>query len=141
MNRREAAEKVAKLRRLAHGTTSTEEAATARQAADKIVKEHGLSEGELDVGALASAYDDLLRSLEATVSSRSAEVGDAFGTAKLVEEVTSKLRGASPEEKASRLRTAATVIRTLAFVSGKEGLAASVKKCLEKVLKDHKVTI
>lgn len=141
MTRREAAEKVAKLRTLARGTASSCEAESARQAADKIAREHDLTDEEISVGALADAYDDLLRELETAVSSRSAEIDDIFGTAKIVGEVTSKLRGASPEDKASRLRAAATVIRTLAFVSGSGGLAASAKKSLEKVLKKHEVTI
>ena len=141
MTRREAAEKVAKLRRLARGTKSPEEAETARRSADKMAREHDLTDEEINVGALADAYDDLLRALEAAVSSRSTEVGDVFGTTKIVEEVASKLRGASPEEKASRLRSAATVIRTLAFVSGSKSLASSVKRCLDEVLKNHEITI
>jgi hypothetical protein len=139
--RREASEKVAKLRRLASSTKSPEEAETARRTADKMIAEHGLTEHELDEGNLAEAHDDLLRELETAVSSRSSAVGDAFGTVGLVSEVVEKLRSTSPENKASRLRTAATVIRTLAFVSSRKGLAAEAKKCLELVLDKHGVKV
>jgi len=139
--RREAAEKVAKLRRLADSTQSPEEAENARRTSDKMVEDYGLTEYELDEGKLVEAHDDLLRELETAVSSRSSEVGDVFGTVHLVGEVASKLRSASPGDKASRLKTAAAVIRTLAFVSPRGGLAAEAKKRLELVLKRHGVKV
>lgn len=130
MNRNEAAQKVAKLRKLAAGTNNAAEAASAKRRADELTKQFGLTEVELTAGSRAAVFDDLLTELDGYV--RKHEVPS------VVFEVIERMKKDTKEEdKAKMLGKFATVVRGASLFLDVGG----VKKVLDEVLAKHGVTI
>lgn len=134
MTRAEAAEKVAKLRRLAERNNSPAEADSARKRADKLTKEYGLNETELSLGSRAAAFDDLMDELNAFVKKHDVPA-TVLETIELVKTKTGK------EDKADALGKIVAGVRTVSlfFLFNKE--VAGVKATVDAVLKKHGVTV
>lgn len=141
MNRQEAAEKVAKLERLARGSSNPHEAAAARERAHKIAQEHGLSPAEIEVGTMGAAFDDLVDQVKKIVAQSPRVPAGLFDTRSLVDDVLNKIKGASDADKASRLKQIAGLIRTASFIAGNNKTVAEAKAALDTVLKNHELTI
>ena len=139
MTRREAAEKVAKLRRLADDPrTPREEAHNAREAAAKITREHKLKEQDLATGRMCAAFDDLVGELEKAVQRRSAHLPTGiFGAEQSIKTALDGIRKMTDVDKATRLRQLTTVVRTAAIFVGDHPVVAEVKAVLDAVLKNH----
>lgn len=130
MTRAEAAEKVAKLRRLAAGTNNEAEAASAKRRADEIIKQHNLTEVELSAGSRAAAFDDLLTELDGYIRKHQVPT--------VVFEVIEKMKkDTKKEDKAKMLEKFATVVRGASLFLD----VGDVKKVLDQVLTKHGVTI
>lgn len=130
MTKNEAAEKVAKLRRLAAGTNNAAEADSARRRADELIKQFGLTEVELSAGSRANAFDDLLTELDGYI--RKHEVPT------VVFEVIEKMKkDTKKEDKAKALEKFVTIVRGAALFLDVGG----VKKVMDQVLAKHGVTI
>jgi hypothetical protein len=139
VNKREAAEKVAKLRRVAQGTSNPNEADTARRQADKIASEHGLTELDLSSGQMAAAFDDLVGEVEKVVAQKSVPTG-LFGTESVVKDVLGKIRNFQEDDKAKKLRQVSLVIKVGAMIAGNNATVAEIKAVLDTVLKNHGLT-
>lgn len=130
MTKAEAAEKVAKLRRLAAGTNVAAEADSAKRRADELIKQFGLTEVELSAGSRANAFDDLLTELDGYI--RKHEVPT------VVFEVIERMKkDTKKEDKAKALEKFVTVVRGAALFLDVGG----VKKVMDQVLAKHGVTI
>jgi hypothetical protein len=130
VTRAEAAEKVAKLRRLAAGTNNEAEASSARRRADELIKQHNLTEVELSAGSRAAAFDDLLTELDGYVRKHQVPT--------VVFEVIEKMKKETKkEDKAKMLEKFATVVRGASLFLD----VGDVKKVLDQVLTKHGVTI
>jgi hypothetical protein len=139
LTRREAAEKVAKLRRLADDPrTPRTEAQTARGTADKIAREHELGEQDLAVGRMCAAFDDLIGELEKAIQQRSGQIPTGmFGAGHAIKTALDGIRKMTDVDKATRLRQLTGVVRTAALFVGDHPVVAEVKAVLDTVLKNH----
>lgn len=140
MNKRDAAEKVAKLRRLAEGSQNQHEAANARRQADKLAQEHGLTEDDLAGGKLAAAFDDMVGAVEKIVDNAPIPKG-LFDTGSIIREVTSKIRSLGEDDKAKKMRQVATAVRVAAMIAGDNKTVGELKAVLDTVLKNHDLKI
>lgn len=136
MTKKEAITKISKLERLAAKAGSPQEAANARRAVEDLKKKHGITDRELQVGAKAEAFDDLVGRLDAYARSQTrqslpASVFEVLGTVK------SKT---SEEDKTKALETLVGVVRVGAFLFGSKGMGP-VKEIVEETLKRHSLTI
>jgi len=84
VNRKEAAEKIAKLERLARGTSNPHEAESARAQAAKLASEHCLTDNDLKTGKMGAAFDDMVDEVGKLTSSMP---GGLFGAGTVVQEV------------------------------------------------------
>jgi hypothetical protein len=141
VNKKEAAEKVAKLGKLSRGTTNPHEAAAARIQAEKIVAEHGLSPGDLETGEIGAAFDDLVNQVGRIASKRPELSAGLFDTQPLVDQCLAAIKDIGEADKAARLRQITTLVRTAAFVAGSNKTIAQVKATLDTVLKNHQLTL
>lgn len=141
MTRKDAAEKVAKLMKLANGSTNPHEAATARSQAEKIVAEHGLSDNDLLSGEMSSAFDELVDSLQKVVASHPALPPGLFNSSAIVTDVLHKIKNIGDSDKVTRLRQITTIVRTAAFIAGDTPVIAEIKAVLDSTLKNHGISI
>jgi hypothetical protein len=141
MTKKEAAEKVAKLMRLSRGTKNAHEATSARERAEKLAAEHGLTSHELEVGEMGAAFDDLVDQIQKHVADSPAMGASLFDVRTILKQVTDSIKGIGENDKSARLRQAATIIRTAAFVAGDNKIVASMKAVLDATLKNHQLTI
>jgi hypothetical protein len=141
MSKRGAAEKVAKLMRLAKGSSNPHEAATARAQAEKIVKAQGLTENDLTSGERAAAFDDLVDTVHAFVLNHPAIPDGMFGTSAIVTDVLNRIKNIKETEKATRLGQITSVVRTAAFIAGDDPTIKGIKKILDDTLRKHEITI
>jgi hypothetical protein len=139
VNKKDAAEKVAKLRRVAQGTSNPNEADTARRQADKLASDHGLTEQDLSSGQMAAAFDALVEEVEKVVS-RSAIPTGLFGTESVIKDVLGKIRNFREDDKAKKLRQVALVIKVGAMIAGNNTTVSEIKTVLDSVLKNHGLT-
>jgi hypothetical protein len=149
MTKQDAAEKIAKLMRLARSNTNPHEAAAARAQARKIVEEHGLSLEELSAGKKAQAFDDLVAAIRKTISSNPEMPTGLFGTSSVVSEILSKLEALSKDSKSKRLDEAYKLVDAASLFNGALGalglglgvpLVKNLKKIFDDVLADHDLT-
>lgn len=134
MTRKEAAEKVAKLRRLAGGAGTSAERATATRVADELTKQHGLTEDELTLGIKAAAFDDLIDELNRFVSKH--DVPSA------VLEVLGAIKTSTDkEDKAVTLVRVVQIVRATSMFFGFDSSVKGTKTVVERVLKKHGVTV
>jgi hypothetical protein len=143
----EAAEKVAKLMRLAKDNASPHEASAARSRAKKIVDEHGLTLDELSAGKKAQAFDDLVAAVRKTLSDSPDMPTGLFGTSNIVSGILSKLEKLSEESKSKRLDEAYKLVDTASLFNGALGtlglgspLVKNLKKIFDDVLAAHDLT-
>jgi Protein of unknown function (DUF2786) len=141
MTRKDAAEKVAKLMKLANGSTNPHEAATARSQAEKLVAEHGLSDNDLLSGEMAAAFDDLVDSLQKVVASHPALPPGLFNSSAIVTDVLHKIKNIGDTDKVTRLRQITTLVRTASFIAGDMPVIAEIKAVLDSTLKNHGISI
>ena len=141
MTKHAAAEKVAKLMRLAKGSSNPHEASNARAQAEKLVKEHGLTESDLTSGERAAAFDDLVDAIHAFVRNHPAIPGGMFGTSAIITDVLNRIKNIEETEKASRLGQITTVIRAASFIAGDDPSIKGVKKILDETLHRHEIII
>lgn len=142
MTKKDAAEKIAKLRRLADDPrTPKHEAESARTRIAKLSVEHGLTPADLDAGRWGAAFDDLVTEVEKIVRGNPNLPVGMFGTEQILTQVLGKLRGMGEGDKASRLKQIAGLVRTASFLMGGNPTVAEIKSVIDVVLKNHQLTI
>jgi hypothetical protein len=138
MTKDDAIAKVAKLRRLARGTANPHEVASAEKRIAELSEKFGLGPADLDASRACAAYDELLDQLNRLAGQLPAGM---FDTGTIAGQVVQKLKTAADHEKAFRLRTVVTIVRTAGFFLGRDPTIRSVKTALESALKKHDVTV
>lgn len=138
MTKEEAIVRLAKLQRLAAGSSSPAEADTAHRRISELVEKYKLGEADLAVSRSCAAYDDLVDQLNIVLGQTPAGLLD---TASFAGQISQTLKSTSDADKASRLRTVTRIVRTVGWVLGKDPLVSRVQKTLEDVLRKHDVTI
>jgi hypothetical protein len=143
VTRKAAAEKVAKLMKLAKSSTNPHEVSTARSQANKIVEENGLSDSDLLSGEMASAFDDLVDSVKKAVAQHpavSSGMFDSMGGA-MIDQVLVKIKNLDDTDKATRLRQITTLVRAANLIAGSQPLVAEIKTILDTTLKNHGLSL
>lgn len=141
MTKKDAAEKVAKLMKLAKGSSNAHEAQTARSQAQKIVTEYGLSELDLEAGEMAAAFDDLVDGLQKLVAGHPALPEGLFNSSAIVTDVLHKIKAMGDTDKATKLKQITTIIRTASFIAGDHAIVSSAKAALDTALKNHGLSL
>lgn len=141
MTKHGAAEKVAKLMRLAKGSSNPHEAANARAQAEKLVHDHDLTEEDLTSGVRAAAFDDLVDTLHAFIRNHPAVPEGIFGTSAILTNVLSKIKNIKETEKASRLVQIAQLVRAASYIWIGDPSIKAAKKALDETLRKHEVSI
>lgn len=143
MTKKDAAEKVAKLMRLAQGTKNQHEAMAARSQANKLASEHGLTPNDLASGKRAVAFDDLVDRLHAYVMQhpKTQTAGELFAHTPIIEDVLAKIKGIEETDKSVKLGQIVTIVRTAAFVAGDHPVIASLKHLVDTTLQRHDIHI
>lgn len=141
MTKHGAAEKVAKLMRLAKGSSNPHEASTARAQAEKLVREQGLTKEDLTSGARAAAFDELVDSVHAFVRNHPKIPEGMFGTTAIVTDVLNRIKNIKETEKAVRLVQITQFIRAASFIVGDDPTVKGIKKALDETLHRHEITI
>jgi hypothetical protein len=141
MTRKDAAEKVAKLMKLANGSSNANEAATAKAQAEKLVAEHGLTDNDLLSGEMAAAFDDLVDSVQKVVASHPALPPGLFNSSAIVTDILHKIKNLGDTDKATRLKQITTIVRTASFIAGDKPIVAEIKAVLDSTLKNHGLSI
>jgi len=141
MTRKDAAEKVAKLMKLANGSSNPNEAATARAQAEKLVAEHGLTDNDLMSGEMAAAFDDLVDSVQKVIASHPALPPGLFNSSAIVTDILHKIKNIGDTDKATRLKQITTIVRTASFIAGDTPIIAEIKAVLDSALKNHGLSI
>lgn len=140
MTKKEAAEKVAKLMKLASGSNNPHEAETARNQAEKIAKDHDLSSGDLETGKLSAAFDELVDGIQKFVSNHPAMPEGLFNSSAIVHDILNKIKNIGETDKSVRLRQVTTIVRTAAFFTNNQTISG-IKAVLDSALKNHGVSI
>lgn len=142
MDKKSAAEKVAKLRRVAEDPrTNASEATNARRTADRLAFEYSLGSADLEAGRMSAAYDELLMAIEKFVKNHPRMPAGIFSAEKAVQDVVGRLRGASESDKSSRLRTFVSIVRTANLFIGSNAYVSEVKTIMDTALSNNGVTI
>lgn len=141
MTKSEAAEKVAKLRRLSKGTTNEHEASSAAAQADRLIDEYSLNEDDLTSGGKAAAFDDLLDTLHLFVANHPALPNGLFGTSAILGDVLKKIKNMEKTDKANRLSQLTTVVRTASFIAGDNPSIKEIKRILDDTLLRHEIKL
>jgi hypothetical protein len=141
MTKKAAAEKVAKLMRLAKGSSNPNEADNARQQAEKLAAEHGLTSSDLESGEMAAAFDDLVDNIQRFVAGHPALPEGLFNSSAIVTDVLHKIKNIGETDKAARLRQVTTLVRTASFIAGNNTTISGIKSVLDTTLKNHGISI
>lgn len=141
MTKKEAAEKVAKLTKLAKGSTNPHEASAARSRAQKIVDEHSLTDHDLMSGEMAGAFDELVDSVQKIVASHPALPPGLFNSSAVITDVLHKIKNIGDVDKSVRLRQITTIVRTASFLVGDNAVISEIKAVLDTTLKNHNLSI
>ena len=145
MTRKEAAEKVAKLRKLANGSSNPHESESAWTQAAKLIEEHHLTDHDLSSGSMAAAFDDLVDGLQkymANLPAMPEGLLGSGGTLAIVTDVIHRIKTIDDSEKATRLRQFTTLVRTISFITGNNNpTLSSIKSILDTALRNHGVAI
>lgn len=139
MNKTEAAEKVAKLRRLARGTPNVHEASVAKAQADRLAKTHGLTENDVASGERAAAFDDLIDGLHRFVANHPALPRNLPGSPSILGIILDKVKGLDKVNKGIRLGHLATIIKTVHFIAGDDPSIKEIKRILDNTLDRHEI--
>jgi hypothetical protein len=131
----EAAEKVAKLRRLAaHAGTGKEEAQSAKVRASELISKWGLTESDLALGAKANAFDDLMTALDAYVKKHDVPI-PVFHVIDKIKRETSK------EDKAAALDKIKSSVEVISMFFGFDKTVAGVRKTIDEVVTRHELKL
>jgi hypothetical protein len=141
MLKKDVAEKVAKLMKLAKGSTNPHEAASAKKQAEKLVQEHSLTDDDLMSGEMATAFDELVDSIQKLVASHPDLPSGLFNSSAIVTDVLHKIKNLGDTDKSKRLRQITTLVRTVSFIAGDNPIIAEVKAILDSTLKNHGVSL
>jgi hypothetical protein len=141
MTKKDAAEKVAKLMKLANGSSNPHESATAKSQAEKLVAEHHLTDNDLLSGEMAAAFDDLVDSVQKLAASHPALPPGLFNSSAIITDVLHKLKNIGDTDKSTRLKQITTIVRTASFIAGDTPLVAEIKAVLDSTLKNHGLSI
>jgi hypothetical protein len=141
VTKKSAAEKVAKLHKLARGSSSPHEAESARAQAEKIAAEHGLSSRDLETGQMGAAFDELVDQVGKIASSLPQIPQGLFDTRTIVDQVLRSIKSIGEVDKAARLRQFTTLVRTAAFIAGDNKTIAEVKTALDTALRNHELVL
>jgi hypothetical protein len=142
VTKKSAAEKVAKLHKLARGSSSPHEAESARAQAEKIAAEHGLSSRDLETGQMGAAFDELVDQVGKIASSLPQIIPQGlFDTRTIVDQVLRSIKSIGEVDKAARLRQFTTLVRTAAFIAGDNKTIAEVKTALDTALRNHELVL
>lgn len=139
MTRDEAAEKVAKLLRLAQDRANPHEADSARRRAEKIIAEHGLTPDDMAAGNRAAAFDELVSELEGYVSRHPVVGGGLFDQVSVVRDVLARLRGLARVEKSRRLGQVEVAVHVAVVVAGDSPVVRDVRDALARVKSKYDV--
>jgi hypothetical protein len=147
MTKQDAAEKVAKLMKLARYNKNPHEEASARNKARKLVEDNHLSVEDLSAGKKAAAFDDLVAAIRRKISASPAMPAGLFGTSSIVSGILSKLEAVSRESKSRRLDEAYKLVEAAAMFNGAldviglgTRVVGDVRKIFEDVLTAHDLT-
>lgn len=132
MTRKDAAEKVAKLERLAEGTENKAEAETARKTARKIASEHGLSDSELMIGAKAAAFDELVTALDTYAAKNNIPPAVSFALDKIKKEH-------KEDDKAASLDKIVKASRFAGMLFGRDVTVKKAVEVIEETLHKYKI--
>lgn len=136
MTKKQAAEKVAKLRRLAEKAGSKEESQNAYRAIDKLILQYQLTDAELAVGAKAAAFDDLISSLDSFVRTRREQVpGSVMGAIEQVKKSTNE------DEKAAAFDKIAVTVNLGNMLFGHNKTVAAIGDLLASVAEKHGIKL
>lgn len=141
MTKKDAAEKVAKLMRLAKGSSNPHEAETAKAQAEKLASEHGLTESDLLAGEFAAAFDELVDGVQKFVAGHPSIPQGLFNSSAIITDVLHKIKNIGETDKATKLRQITTVVRTASFIAGDQPVISGLKNILDTTLKNHGLSI
>jgi hypothetical protein len=142
VTKKDAAVKVAKLRRLADDPrTPPTEADVARRQIDKLSAEHGLAPLDLETGRLCAAFDDLVGEIEKLVARHPNVPSGLFGTTKVVNDVLGKIRDIDDADKATKLRQLVSIVRIASLFAGDTKIVSELKVVIDTTLKNHDFVI
>ena len=137
----EAAEKVAKLRRLARGTSNEHEASTAEAQAKKIVVEYKLTRDDLSGGEKSDAYDDLVDTLHKFAVHHPDMPGGMFNTSAVIHDMLGKIKSIDKAKKSTYLSWLTGGVRTLSFIAGDQPEIKELKRIWDETLLRHNLVL
>ena len=137
----EAAEKVAKLRRLARGTSNEHEASTAEAQAKKIVVEYKLTRDDLSGGEKSDAFDDLVDTLHRFAVNHPNMPGGLFGTSAVIHDMLGKIKSIDKAKKSTYLSWLTGGVRTLSFIAGDQPEIKELKRIWDETLLRHNLVL
>jgi hypothetical protein len=142
MTQREAAEKVAKLKRLADDPrTPKPEAESAERQWRRLCDEHHLSADDLQERQLIAAFDELVESVEKIIKTHPRLPRGMFGAEAAIGHVLRHVRSLEEPAKKIRLKQIVTIVRAASYVAGTNTTVAEIKAAIETSLKNHDVII
>ena len=127
--------------RLAKGSPNPHEAANARTQAEKLVREHSLTEEDLTSGVRAAAFDDLVDTLHAFARNHPALPEGIFGTSAIITDVLNRIKNIKETEKSYWLGCITGTIRTASLIGGDSPSIRVLKKILDDTLRKHDVAV
>ena len=134
MTKQEAANKIAKLKRLAERAGTPAEADTARRTAERLAREHNLNDDDLHQGAQAAAFDDLVDEL-GTFAAKNDIPAPVLSVMEMLKKNTKE------EEKASALKKAAAFLKTASLFFGFNQTVTALQETVDRVLKKHDIKL
>jgi hypothetical protein len=141
MTKREAAQKIAKLQRLARGSQNQHEAASALAQAERLAAEHGLGTADIEQGRLSAAFDELVDQLGRAVADQETHSISLFDVGPIVSDVIKNIKDVREEDKAARLRQVAKAVSIASLLAGDHPLVSRVRGALDVALRNHDLTL
>ena len=141
MTKPEAAEKIAKLRRLAKNNSNEYEASASRAKIDDLIAKHSLTEDDLISGEKAHAFDDLIDALHLFVIGHPMLPAGLFGNSAILRNVLDRIKNIEKNDKIVNLGRLVTIVRTASFVMGNDPSIKEIKRILDNTLHSHGIKI
>lgn len=136
MTKKQAAEKVAKLRRLAEKAGTKQEGESAELNAKKMIDEFGLTEADLSVGAKAAAFDELIGSLDVFVKNKRDQVpGSVLSVIDQIKKHTKE------DDKAAAFEKIVAAVKLGNMLFGHNKTVAAMGDMIETVITKHDVKL
>ena len=140
MNKKEASEKVAKLLRLAKGSTNPHEAATAKAQAEILMQKHGLTPADLAAGQKAAAFDDLFDQIYRYVQQHPNVPKGIFDTSSVISDVIMKAKNIAATDKAAAFDKIVTGTSCIFAIFGDNPTISEINSIMTGTLKKHEIT-